>query len=67
MTVAHPINEGIFRDRRSPANAAAVKPVVCRRIRHFCENDTTPWWLKVNYLTAETVLGSLSRHSNPPR
>lgn len=67
MTVAKPVNEGIFRDRRSPTNAAAIKPVVCRRNRQFCETDTTPWWLKVNYLTAETVRGGLPSQLHPHR
>lgn len=60
MTAVKKLSEGIFRDRRSPANAIAVKPVVCRRSHPFREGDSTPWWLKVNYVTSEPA------NSSPP-
>lgn len=53
MTAVEKVSEGIFRDRRSPSNARAVKPVICRRNSHFAEADNTPWWLRVNYVTSE--------------
>lgn len=63
MTAVQKVSEGIFRDRRSPNNARAVKPVICRRNHQFAESDSTPWWLKVNYVTSEP--GKAAFRGNP--
>lgn len=45
--------ESIFRDRRSPQNAKAVRPVICRRKRTRKGSDERPWWLKVDYVSQQ--------------
>lgn len=53
MTSFPILEEGIFKDRRSAANATVIKPVVCRRDNAFSKADSRPWWLKVDYVNAD--------------